>query len=99
MRTRPIGRRFALVLIFGWAGIPAIAQRTSDIRAEAFRLYDAGLYREAIPAFDAVLGRKHRDIEAHIKRGNSHLRLDQPELALGDFDSVIRFAPNFPSAY
>ncbi len=80
-------------------GGPALAQRTSDLRAEAFRLYDAGQYREALPYLDAVVGRRHRDIEAHIKRGNAHLRLDQPEQALADFDSMVPFAPSYPGVF
>ena len=38
--------------------------RRSDLRDEAFRLYDAGEYRAAIPQLDALLSRKPRDIQA-----------------------------------
>lgn len=99
MTTRPVDRALRLAVVLCVTGGPAVAQRTSDLRAEAFRLYDAGQFREAIPPLDVVLGRKHRDIEAHMRRGNSLLRLDQPERALADFDGVIRFAPYFPSPY
>ncbi len=77
----------------------ALAQRTSDLRAEAVRLYESGQYREAIPYLDAVISRRPRDIEAHIKRGNVYLRLDQPATAVLDFDRIIQFAPFFPSTY
>jgi tetratricopeptide (TPR) repeat protein len=93
------GSGLVLVLVFGAGGLSAVAQQTSDLRSEAFRLYDAGRYREALPYLDTLLSRKHRDIEAHIKRGGIYLRLDQPAAALADFDSVIRFAPFFPSTY
>jgi tetratricopeptide (TPR) repeat protein len=99
MRIPPVVRGLCLVLALGVPGSSAFAQRTSDLRTEAFRLYDAGFYREALPYLDGVLSRKHRDIEAHIKRGTIYLRLNQPEPALADFDSVIRFAPYFPGTF
>jgi tetratricopeptide (TPR) repeat protein len=101
MRIPQAGRGVAIVLVLvaGMTAAAARAETTTDLRAEAFRLYDAGLYREALPYLDAVLSRKHRDIEARIKRGNVYLHLDQPAQARADFDTVIRFAPSFPSTY
>src|SRR5579883_2067027 len=89
---------FCLALIISWT-TPALAQRTGEQRAEGFRLYEEGRYREAIPYLDAVLSRKHRDIEAAIKRGNAYLRLNQPEKAIADFDNMIRIFPFFPASY
>src|SRR3954453_19640145 len=97
--SRLVAHGLNLVLLMVVSASTAVAQRTSDLRAEGYRLYDAGQYREALPYLDAVLAHKHRDIEAHIKRGNVHLRLNQPDLAIADFDSVIRYAPSFSSTY
>src|SRR4051794_24236131 len=96
---RLVAHGLCLVLLTVVSASTAVAHRTSDLRAEAYRLHDAGQYREALPSLDSVLAHKHRDIEAHIKRGNIHLRLNHPARAIADFDRVIRFAPSFPSTY
>jgi tetratricopeptide (TPR) repeat protein len=69
------------------------------MRAEAYRIYNSGRYADAIPYLSALLEQKPRDIEAHIKRGNSYLRLNQPEAAFADFNWVVGFKPTFPPAY
>ena len=78
---------------------PAFPQRTSDLRAEAFRLYDAGRFRESLPFFDGVLARKPKDLEALNRRGTAHLRLNQPDLALADFDRYLQINPRFGFDY
>ena len=78
---------------------PAQAEWTSDARNQGFALYAAGRYQEAIPLLDRVLAKHPRDLEALIKRGNAHLRLDQPARALPDFDRVIHYSPLLPGGY
>ena len=46
-----------------------------------------------------MIERHPRDIEALIKRGNGHLRLDRPQQALADFDRVIKLTPLNPSGH
>jgi tetratricopeptide (TPR) repeat protein len=77
---------------------PVLADRTAAVRNNGFQLYASGHYREAIAELDRVIQKHPRDIEALIKRGNCYLRLDQPALALTDFDRVTRHGPFFPAA-
>ena len=58
-------------------------------RDEGLRLYEAGQFAEAIPYFDRVLERHHRDIEVRLKRGACYRRRPtSPQKALADFDWV-----------
>ena len=88
----------ALVITVAASGV-GHAQSNRDLRAEAFRLYAAGQYRESLPYFEELLRRKPRDIEARHKRGAAYLRLNQPKAALADFDAVIRINPLFEGLY
>src|SRR4051794_34214464 len=92
----PPGVSLAIVLtvtVAPWAR----AESTAGARQEAFQLYQAGRFKEAIARLDQVLERHPRDSEALIKRGNGQLRLDRPREALADFDRVIRLTPLNPS--
>ena len=80
------------------AALPAPAEGRSGSREHGFQLYDAGRLQEAISELDRVIERHPRDIEALTKRGNCHLRLDQPQRALVDFERVIKLSPMNPSA-
>ena len=51
-----------------------------------------GRFAEAIPYFDRVLERHHRDIEVRLKRGACYVATNQPAKALADFDGVNRFS-------
>src|SRR4051812_23844581 len=102
MKHTRVVRRLCLVLAsagLSLASCPVRAQRPNDLRIEAYRLYDAGRFPEAIPYLDALLARKQRDIEAHIKRGNAYVRLNQPERALPDYQWVIGYFPLFAPPY
>lgn len=94
-------RRLSLILVAALAAAtpPARAQRPADLRVEAYRLYSAGRLPEAIPLLDALLERKPRDLEAHIKRGNCYTRLNQPERGLADYQWVIGYFPAFAPPY
>jgi tetratricopeptide (TPR) repeat protein len=70
----------------------AHADPTRADRDQGLRLYEAGRFAEAIPYFDRVLERHHRDIEVRLKRGACYLRTDQPQKALADFDWVNGFS-------
>ena len=48
---------------------------------------EARRFAEAIPYFDRVLERHHRDIEIRVKRGACYVATNQPAKALADFDS------------
>jgi tetratricopeptide (TPR) repeat protein len=89
---------WTLLRLMVWFGLglggEARAERLNEIRAKALHFYDIGAYREALPLFNEVLSRKPRDIEALNKRGAIYLRLDQPQLALADFDEAIRLKPS-----
>ena len=99
MRIPRVGRRLCVVLVvLGMTGSSALAQRTEDLRTEAYRLYDSGQIRAALPYLDALLSRKHRDLQALIKRGNCYLRLEQPARAVADFNVVIGLDPLYPVA-
>src|SRR5262249_17505246 len=100
MSPRCIPVALGLALLFSHsAAVPARAQRTSDLRDEAFRLYDSGNFGPALPAFDELLKRRPRDLEARARRGNLLLRLHRPGDAVADFDAVIRLIPWSHSAY
>ena len=99
METRPFARCVSAVVTIGVAATPALAQRPNDYHAEGVRLYEAGRYQEAISYFNVSLERKHRDIEGHIKRGNSYLKLNRADLALADYNSVIQFNRFFAPVY
>jgi tetratricopeptide (TPR) repeat protein len=77
----------------------ARAASTAEARQEAFRLYEAGRFEDAVGLLDRVIENHPRDIEAIIKRGNSLLRLDRPQKALEDFDRVIKRTPLNPSGH
>ncbi len=70
----------------------AQADPTRADRDQGLRLYQAGRFAEAIPYFDRVLERHHRDIEVRIKRGACYVATDQPSKALADFDWVNNFS-------
>ena len=42
MRNPRVGRGLCVVLVLSMTGSSTLAQRTSDLRDQAFRLYDAG---------------------------------------------------------
>lgn len=98
MRLPRIRVEHALMVLLTMIGLPfAQAASVNDDRDQAYRLYDAGRYAEAIPLLDRVLETHHRDVEGRVKRGNCYLRLDQPERAIPDFEFVARFSPFNPS--
>ncbi len=99
MESFRLVRRVSLGFLLAASVASAWAERPNDYRTEAYRRYNAGLYREAIRYFDSLLQRKHRDIEAHVKRGNCYLRLNRPDLAMVDYNSVILFNRFYPPAY
>ncbi len=68
------------------------ADPTRADRDEGLRLYAAGQFAQAIPYFDRVLERHHRDLEVRLKRGACYVATNQPAKALADFDDVNRFS-------
>ncbi len=65
--------------------------------SSAIKLYNMGNYEKAIKAFDDFLLRSEKSpyrLEAFAKRGDSYKELGKYDLALVDFDSVLRRAPN-----
>ncbi len=79
---------------------PRLAQAgDNSARLQGLRLYDKGRYAEAIPYFSQVLSPHSRDIEIFNKRGVCFLKLNQPELALKDFDQIIQHEKRYPAAF
>jgi tetratricopeptide (TPR) repeat protein len=81
-----------LTAIAATAAHPAQADPTRADRDQGLRLYEARQFAEAIPYFDRVLERHHRDTEVRIKRGACYVATDQPAKALADFDWVNNFS-------
>jgi tetratricopeptide (TPR) repeat protein len=82
-------------LVMGLATIAAGRAHADPTRADrdmGLRLYEARRYAEAIPYFDRVLERHHRDNEIRIKRGACYVVTNQPEKALADFDWVNNYS-------
>jgi tetratricopeptide (TPR) repeat protein len=93
MKVPTIARVVALTMaLAGLAADPAHADPTRADRDQGLRLYQAGQFAEAIPYFDRVLERHHRDIEVRIKRGACYVATNQPARALADFDSVNNYS-------
>lgn len=99
MRLMGIPLEVSLMVVLAVSTVlPAPTEAASGSRDHAFQLYNAGRLQEAVSELDQVIASHPRDIEALAKRGNSHLRLDQPQRALGDFERVIKLSPLNPSA-
>ena len=93
MRAPRIARVIGLAMAMAaMAAGRAHADPTRADRDEGLRLYEAGRFAEAIPYFDRVLERHHRDIEVRLKRGACYVATNQPAKALADFDWVNRFS-------
>ena len=93
MRTPRIARVMALVMAMAaMAANTAHADPTRADRDQGLRLYEARQFAEAIPYFDRVLERHHRDTEVRIKRGACYVATNQPAKALADFDWVNNFS-------
>ena len=94
MRTPRIARVVCLTLATtAMAPGVACADPTRADRDQGLRLYEARRFAEAIPYFDRVLERHHRDIEVRLKRGACYVVTNQPEKALADFDRINRLQP------
>jgi tetratricopeptide (TPR) repeat protein len=93
MRAPTVARIIGLVtaLVLAASG-GAQADPTRADRDQGLLLYQAGRFAEAIPYFDRVLERHHRDIEIRLKRGACYVQTNQPSKALADFDSVNNFS-------
>jgi tetratricopeptide (TPR) repeat protein len=99
--------RSALVFLVAWVSICLVVAATATAQADSWReqrdkaiaLYNAGEYRAALPLFDAALSKRHRDIESLIRRGSIYMRLNQPEKAIDDFNTAIRYNPAYHSGY
>src|SRR5262245_33987691 len=93
MRTPRIARVVGLVMaLAAMSAGQAYADPTRADRDQGLRLYEARRFAEAIPFFDRVLERHHRDIEIRIKRGACYVVTNQPAKALADFDWVNNFS-------
>src|SRR6516165_10658221 len=89
MRTPRIARVVGVVMaLAAMSAGQAYADSTRADRDQGLRLYEAGRFAEAIPYFNRVLERHHRDIEVRLKRGACYVVTDQPAKALADFDWV-----------
>ena len=98
MRVKSLRRFFTVLAVLALAPPGSTpAQSVHDARTEALRLYDAGRYQEALPLFNRVLERKHRDIESLNKRGCIYVRMNQPARAIADFDAATNASPLIPS--
>ncbi len=87
--ARIVGLAMALAVM---ARCPAQADPTRADRDQGLRLYEARRFAEAIPYFDRVLERHHRDIEVRLKRGACYVVTNQPTRALADFDWVNKYS-------
>ena len=83
----------ALTVLAVVAAGSAQCQGVHDARGEALRLYNTGMYQDALPLLDLVLKSKPRDIESRNKRGCIYIRMNQPDRALADFDEASRYSP------
>lgn len=89
--------RFAIAAIVLAQPLGLAQADSHSARLEGLTLYKQGRYAEAIPYFDQVLAAHTRDVEIHNKRGVCFLKLDKPELALKDFDQIVRHEARFNS--
>lgn len=66
---------------------------------EAVRLIHERRDRAAIPYLEHALGRDGDSAAALYYRGNAHLNLQHPHLALEDYDALVRLRPRWAEGY
>ena len=90
--TKERGRRFEPILSPG--GSAAERKAWSAIRADAWRLFDAGRYKEAEPVYRKLLALKPDDYAATHELGMTLLGLDRCEEAIEVFATMSTMDPS-----
>lgn len=90
--TKERGRRFEPILSPG--GSAAERKAWSAIRADAWRLFDAGRYKEAEPVYRKLLALKPDDFAATHELGMTLLGLDRCEEAIEVFATMSAMDPS-----
>ena len=90
--TKERGRRFQY--IFTPDGTAAARKEWAIIRAEAWRLYEAGRYQEAEPIYRKILVLNPSDFAATHELGMTLIALDRCKEAITIFDAVHTMDPS-----
>lgn len=94
-----------VLLLLATAGAGVASTGDPLRREEAFRLYDAGRFADALPSLDSVIREAPGDIEALNKRGCVSIKMNLPDRALIDLTAATRIEPSrssdqvYPSAF